>query len=1055
MDGESRIVRMNHRAAWVVGVMAASLVLYVATLCREVYPLVSSHYLALHLGLDPWGTLSQPIWGLCQRILEWIPGGSIALRANVLSMFFSVVSVGLLTWIMMKVPHNRAGEEEMFPFRLQRVQVVTGVVAGMYLALSLPFWFAATRAHPVALQMLLLLSCAALLVRAYESKSHATRWLQGFAFLYGIALIEYPSMIALAPVAACFVLFYLWRERKLAAGILVRMGLLLVLGFLLVLPLLALFRFQDAYVWRGFHGYWHLVWMFMKEQGLVLLRGTPRVGWLLILLFTVLPWFFVVAIGKPRPKNSAQRMGSYLLHAMFTALGIMVFWNLYLAPFRQLEVQPLIVSPYVFAASTTGYLAGYWMVLLTRKVRPERPRSKALRAGLAWILPPAAAAILVAGACVNYPVISPRQVTALNRYADAVLDSLEGRNWLISNGFLDSTIAISARDRGVNLTIVDAGRAHLEVYRKYIASLYEEPRLQSMARIGLNPLLEEWNRLDPAWASKVAVLAHPELFYVVGLAPMPNRNVYLGVNRREQRAASLSRLASHQEWWGALQGALARADRPPRLAEAYLALVRNHAGKLANNLGVAIGGEGSWQEAAQAFRAARLLDSGNISALLNLYSLAELEELEDADRIAAEFERFQRRTPGKLASWSLAAVYGYLLSPRTFVERGWSWALSGMPGRAIRELEEAMAHGAEGQAIQLMLASMYFHEGRIAESEEIYREHLENNPTEQRAMFGLARIAKQQGEYDRARAFLEQMLAHGGDAGAVRTEMAALEMLAGNRDAAEALLVQVLSDEQDNERALAMLVGLAGDDEDDARREELVRRLAGLKSPSRLIRIAMATLARESGDLGAARSHLEKVLAERPDYQAGLEMMLKLDIQEGRMDLGERHVDQLLRIDPRNVFGNLVLGSIQSERQEWELAAASFRASLEGERTPEALNSLGYALLKLGDAEEALELSNEALALAPDSGAIWDTQGMALLALGRVEGAEEALRKALALLPESPEIRLHLARVLEARGRVDAAREMLATLADQGQDLPAALAEELAAMQSKLLRQSP
>jgi len=94
-------------------------------------------------------------------------------------------------------------------------------------------------------------------------------------------------------------------------------------------------------------------------------------------------------------------------------------------------------------------------------------------------------------------------------------------------------------------------------------------------------------------------------------------------------------------------------------------------------------------------------------------------------------------------------------------------------------------------------------------------------------------------------------------------------------------------------------------------------------------------------------------------------------------------------------------------------------------RDSELLNALGYTLADRGiRLEEAHEHIRLALELAPGSPAIVDSMGWVLYRLGRAEEAAPLLEQALATLPH-PEVAAHLCEVLFELGQTRRARELL------------------------------
>ena len=90
----------------------------------------------------------------------------------------------------------------------------------------------------------------------------------------------------------------------------------------------------------------------------------------------------------------------------------------------------------------------------------------------------------------------------------------------------------------------------------------------------------------------------------------------------------------------------------------------------------------------------------------------------------------------------------------------------------------------------------------------------------------------------------------------------------------------------------------------------------------------------------------------------------------------------------------------------------------------QALNSLGYTLVdRTPRVAEGFALIERAHKLSPKDPFILDSMGWALFRLGRLDAAEDYLRRAYAERPD-PEIAAHLGEVLWVKGERDRAREV-------------------------------
>lgn len=100
----------------------------------------------------------------------------------------------------------------------------------------------------------------------------------------------------------------------------------------------------------------------------------------------------------------------------------------------------------------------------------------------------------------------------------------------------------------------------------------------------------------------------------------------------------------------------------------------------------------------------------------------------------------------------------------------------------------------------------------------------------------------------------------------------------------------------------------------------------------------------------------------------------------------------------------------------------------------DALNALGYTLADRTDQhDEALELIQRALEIKPDEPAIVDSLGWALYRVGRNDEALEQLQRAWDLRPD-PEVGAHLGELLWVRGDESAARRIWKEAAERDAD---------------------
>ncbi len=134
-----------------------------------------------------------------------------------------------------------------------------------------------------------------------------------------------------------------------------------------------------------------------------------------------------------------------------------------------------------------------------------------------------------------------------------------------------------------------------------------------------------------------------------------------------------------------------------------------------------------------------------------------------------------------------------------------------------------------------------------------------------------------------------------------------------------------------------------------------------------------------------------------------------------------------LELDPETLRAGLFfqLGEAYERTRRYDEAAEQFQAVLEIQpENSTAMNYLGYMWADNGEnLEQAVELVRRAVALEPNNGAYVDSLGWALFRLGEFEEARRHLERANQLAPEDSTVLEHLGDVYVALGDTRRARE--------------------------------
>ncbi len=185
---------------------------------------------------------------------------------------------------------------------------------------------------------------------------------------------------------------------------------------------------------------------------------------------------------------------------------------------------------------------------------------------------------------------------------------------------------------------------------------------------------------------------------------------------------------------------------------------------------------------------------------------------------------------------------------------------------------------------------------------------------------------------------------------------------------------------------------------------------------------------REAGKPDAAIEALTQLAEANPDlrrvHRRLGDTLRSLERHEEASEVYDRVVAMIDEPVPSDWSLYFVRGITLERTDRWEAAEADFRQSLAlNPGQPQVLNYLGYSLVDMGEKlDEALDMIERAVAAQPDSGYIVDSLGWAMYRLGRYDEAITHMERAVELMPVDPIINDHLGDVYWAVGREMEAR---------------------------------
>ncbi|UGQ46785.1 tetratricopeptide repeat protein [Massilia endophytica] len=343
--------------------------------------------------------------------------------------------------------------------------------------------------------------------------------------------------------------------------------------------------------------------------------------------------------------------------------------------------------------------------------------------------------------------------------------------------------------------------------------------------------------------------------------------------------------------------------------------------------------------------------------------------------------------------------------------------------RAIAEARRAIDLKPDSELAVLTMAQVL---QDLDAARQLFDGFLARNPGAKEVRAAYARMLVEQKQYDKARLQFETLLKDQPDNPGTLYALGIMSMQAsdipraesyfkryvevleksseGDRDPSKALLIlaQIAEERRDYDGALALLDRI---DSEDARLYFTAR-------------VKRAHITARKGDVDGAIVQLHEITAADPAEQAELlqtEGQLLRDADRGPeafMLLSEA-VGRFPE-SPDLLYDFALAAEKQGKTEEMEQALRKVMAVVPDNH--HAYNALGYSLAERGvRLEEAYELIEKALKMAPNDPYIMDSMGWVQFRLGRMKEAEAMLRKAYALRSD-PEIAVHLGEVLWSQG---------------------------------------
>ena len=551
-------------------------------------------------GLDPFNIIMRPVWSGLAGLLAILPFKNIGLVFNITSAVTGAAVCWLLYDIIRRISFDRGNKLARQIELERRARIVAGVTAALYAAVSLPVITVSTRGDYAMFNLLLVLLAVWPLL--CFSQQRRVIFFHASCLLAGLAVADYPGMLFVLPFLFFRWAVVLYKWRMLRPGVVFAGVLLFVTGLLVVLPYGVILTNSPGSGLREIDSLDRILGLFFFNYYNELRHGVPKVGWLLLLAVNILPFVMVLFKELSEPTDKFSAIGVYLFRLILVVIGIVTLFDLPGSPGRVIEARFLLVAPSIIAAAWFGYLTGYYDLLMygARSRRKQRP------------FVPAVVGLLILVAGVRHGVASqPAELDATQNFAADVINQIDDGTFLLSQGMLDDSLRLQAHASARSIFLLNYVQGNDPAYGRYHATLFSDPELQDMARLGVLPLMRDWFVRDTNIQNKIAFMVAPDFLVPYGYVALPDRTVYR-VHRTGEEPGATTLYQQNMDYWTSLQLPAFDLQLPSAMKVTLVWLSR-----MANDLGVYLQELGDDERAAASYEQSLGFWPDNFSAAIN------------------------------------------------------------------------------------------------------------------------------------------------------------------------------------------------------------------------------------------------------------------------------------------------------------------------------------------------------------------------------------------------------------------------------------------------------
>ena len=390
-----------------------------------------------------------------------------------------------------------------------------------------------------------------------------------------------------------------------------------------------------------------------------------------------------------------------------------------------------------------------------------------------------------------------------------------------------------------------------------------------------------------------------------------------------------------------------------------------------------------------------------------------------------QMQQYLLRAKDKAAAFGLLerVLQPYLMTQESHLVLAQGASAAGDAERARAEAKKAVAIKPDSELATLTMGQML---GDLDGAQKLFADFLQKYPAAREVRSAYARLLVEQKQYDQARDQFLLLLKDQPDNPGTLYALGIMALQGQDTKSAEGYFkryIEVLEatpdPERDPNKALLLLAQIAEEKGDFDGALSWLDKIDGEDARTILsARLKRAQITARKGDIDGARAQLKDIAPSDPAEQVQvLQTEGQLLRDSGRASEAFKTLqDGVLRFpnSPDLMYDYALAAEKLGKVDAMETALRKVIESVPDNH--HAYNALGYSLADRNvRLDEAFELIDKALKMAPGDPYIMDSMGWVLFRMGKLKEAEQSLRQAYAMRGDA-EIAVHLGEVLWKQG---------------------------------------